>query len=451
MTAGLVDCPVATRVHAGTGTGDRPWGARRRGLAARVHRRSGAFPRIRDDGRWRRGAKLDLGQRSAGSDDDDRSQRQLGRGSRHEVAEGEAPGRRGHARERRHGRAGCRRRRAADDPGASAQLRQQARGTGDGERREERAELGAAPAKRLRERRTRVAAPEVTPNPAVAPHAAVAVGQRPLDSSAHHLTPRLRLVQRQARLVDRLSDGAGRDREHDRDLVVAEAAELAQQQRAALALGQRGEVGAQAGHTLADVERLVRAPGRDPMRLLELAVGSPPAQDVHRLVARDAEQPRPQCGAPVAATQRRPGIHHGLVEGIVRVVVVADDRAAVAQQIGLVALVQRGEGLGVALGGHRAQGRIATPRGLPPARQALDAAHRGRAHARCPFARDECLGGQVRRRDRRALGPRLENWGMEVRKGTGLRRSVSTSVRRHGAARSRARCRRPPRAARAHR
>src|SRR3954469_10475005 len=123
--------------------------------------------------------------------------------------------------------------------------------------------------------------------------AAVAVRERPADAAALHFASLLRLHQRRARLEDRLLDELRGDPEHLGDLAVAEAAELAQQQRRALALGQRVEVTAQIlellprGHPLLDS----CAGG---VRRIELLDGVAPTQDRDRLVVRDPEQPRPQ-------------------------------------------------------------------------------------------------------------------------------------------------------------
>jgi hypothetical protein len=83
------------------------------------------------------------------------------------------------------------------------------------------------------------------------------------------------------------------------------------------------------------------------------------AQQVDRLVVRDPEQPRAQRDLAIVTPQCLPRLRHRVVHGVVRVLVMSEDRAAVAIQRPMMALVDGGEGGRVAAGGHGAERLVA--------------------------------------------------------------------------------------------
>jgi len=67
------------------------------------------------------------------------------------------------------------------------------------------------------------------------------------------------------------------------------------------------------------------------------------AQARDRLVVRDAEQPRPQLEIAFLEAQRRERLGHRALQCVARLLVVAEERAAVPIQRAMVALVHRRE------------------------------------------------------------------------------------------------------------
>jgi hypothetical protein len=159
-------------------------------------------------------------------------------------------------------------------------------------------------------------------------------------------------VQPHPRLVDRLPGGRRRDHQNGGDLVVPQTAELAQHQRAPLPLGQRRQIGSELGEPLAQGERLLQGARRDGVRLVDVAVGATAAREAERLVVRDPEEPRTQRHVGLVTPKGLPRLGHRVVQGIAGVVVVAQDRSAVAIQRLVMTLVDRSERLRVAARRH---------------------------------------------------------------------------------------------------
>ncbi len=246
---------------------------------------------------------------------------------------------------------------AADDRHAGDQLRgrpraeqlgQQRRRGADRQRRDERLERARALLEVTAEARAVRARTQVRANPATAHDAAVAVAQHPPDVVALHLTPLAATEERGAGLEDRLLDRAGREFEHDADLGVAEAVELAQDERGALAIRQVGEVHLQQPQLLALGDPVLE--GMLVGHVGELVGRPPAAQDRDRLVVGDPEQPRAQLEVAPLLLQRREGAREGALQRVLRVLLVAQDRAAVAVQRLVMAFVGRRERDRVATG-----------------------------------------------------------------------------------------------------
>jgi hypothetical protein len=152
-----------------------------------------------------------------------------------------------------------------------------------------------------------------------------------------------------SRLVDGLLDGARCAVEHLRDLGVAEAVELPQHERAALSFGQRLEVLVQVLQIGAQRDLFLDWSVAG-LQGVELVDGPSAAQQRDRLVVGDPEQPRAQLDVPRLVLQRREGERHRALQRVLRVVIVVQDRAAVAIQGLVMAFVNRSEGSRVAGG-----------------------------------------------------------------------------------------------------
>jgi hypothetical protein len=145
---------------------------------------------------------------------------------------------------------------------------------------------------------------------------------------------------------------------------MAQAAELAEQQRAPLPFRQRGQVNAQGGETLAQLERFLEAARGDHGRLVERAVRPAPSQNADRLVMGDPKEPRAQRRLRLGAPKGLPRVRHRVVQGVSRVFRLPEDRAAVEIQRLPVALVDRPERVSVPARRHRTQ-RVVAPMAEP--------------------------------------------------------------------------------------
>jgi len=200
--------------------------------------------------------------------------------------------------------------------------------------------------------------------------AAVPVRQRPADGVARQLPPGLGLVKPEPCLVDRLPRDRRRRLEHLGDLVVTEAAQLAQQERRSLALGERFEVRAKRDEPFLRLQRLGGSARRIRLCLVQPGVHAASPKHVDRLVVGDAEQPWAQRDVRLPAQERLPRVRHRGAHGVEGVLVVTDDREAVGVQRPVLALVDRAEGRCIAAGGQRREGLVAAKsqtaqRGLP--------------------------------------------------------------------------------------
>ncbi|HEX6713792.1 MAG TPA: hypothetical protein VF066_10415, partial [Thermoleophilaceae bacterium] len=245
------------------------------------------------------------------------------------------------------------------EPGEASERR------GSRKRRNERRQLARLPPEPGLERRAQLARPKVRPDPAPTPDAPIAVRERLLDRLALRPASRLGLEESHPRLVDRLPGRCRGHREDHRDLVVAQAAELTQQQRAPLAFRQCSQVGAQRGDTLAQLERFLEAGRGDDGGLVERAVGPAPSREADRLVVGDPKEPRAQRRLRLGAPKGLPRLRHRVVKGVTRVIRVPEDRAAVAIQRLVMALVDRPERLRVPTRRHRTQ-RVVAALNEPP-------------------------------------------------------------------------------------
>jgi hypothetical protein len=233
-----------------------------------------------------------------------------------------------------------------------------------------------------------VAGPQVRADAARTQAAAISVGDAVADADALGRAPVDGLVESAAGVEHGAAGGLVGDAEGDRDVVVAQAAELAHDERAALALGQAAQVVDELGE--ADAVLGVDL-GSGHGRLVELGefrVRAAAADDVDRLVVGDAVQPRAQRAARLAARQAAQRVLEGVLGRVLGVLVVEEDRSAVAQERAVVALVERGEG-GIAAGGGAAgEGLVAEARqDAAPQRRGLQGG--GRGHSGTPIGSSE--------------------------------------------------------------
>jgi hypothetical protein len=133
---------------------------------------------------------------------------------------------------------------------------------------------------------------------------------------------------------------------------VSEAAELAHDERRALALGQVLEVGAKLSKAFADLDGLGQRISGQRVEDVQLDGDATLAQARDRLVMGDAEQPRAHLEIAFLEPQRRVRLGHRALQRVARLLVVAEERAAIAIQRTMVALV------------HRRERRSAAARGL---------------------------------------------------------------------------------------
>ena len=151
------------------------------------------------------------------------------------------------------------------------------------------------------------------------------------------------------------------------DLRMAEIAQLEQHQRAALVLGQPGEVGDQ----LAQVGAAPDVLGQAVVRRLELVGGdrgvAARGQQRAAAVAGDREQPRPHGVGRPAVAQRAMRAQERLLERVLTVLAVADHVAAEREQRGVMAVVERLERALVAVARARrgARRRAGESGGIP--------------------------------------------------------------------------------------
>ena len=229
--------------------------------------------------------------------------------------------------------------------------------------RRQRGEVGRTLGERGLELPAGTARAHVRAHAPAAQHAAVAVRQCALDVSAEHRPALGALLQPRARLEDRLLDRARRAVEHAGDLLVRQPAQLAQHERHALALGQVAQVRAQQRQSLAVLQRLRQGIGPDRADRIQVHHVAALAQPRDRLVVGDPEQPRAQLEVAPLVAQGRQRLGHRALQRIARVLVVVQDRAAVAIEGLVMALVHRRQRRRVRTRRLRAQ------RGCPPPSQ----------------------------------------------------------------------------------
>ena len=340
--------PGARRVAPGAGArllgATAGGGARGRAAAGDRRRRSLGRRRRRaaGDGWTRSGAGVLPGGRSAGTLlEPDRGAG--GAGRRH-----------GNGREDRHLRrrpgaepAGARRGGRGSSPRGAGAAREHVgehRGrSGEGERRREHREVGFALGDRRLEAAAGPAVAQVRAHAAPSEHPPVGVRERAADVVTRHGPALGALVQRRPRLEDRLLDRPCGGAQHDRDLVVAQAVELAQDQGGSLALRQVREVRLELRQAAAVLHLPGQAVGPQCLRRLQGRGRAPAAQDRDRLVVDDPEQPRPHLEVPLLALQRHEGLRHRALQRVLDVLVVAQDGPGVARELLVVAPVQRRE------------------------------------------------------------------------------------------------------------
>src|SRR5579875_287646 len=253
---------------------------------------------------------------------------------------------------------------AAEVPRAPQRAREHGGRRGGRERRGQRPQLLASGRDAGGEQLARGAGAQMGPQPAPAQHPSVTVGDSPAHLLTAHFAPLLDLRQPLARLEDRLLGGGGGGAQRDPDLLVGEPAELAQEQRRALALGQPGEILDQAAPAGAAVHRLLdRARQRHLLaQRLRLALAPAPPQQRDRLVVGDPVQPGPQRRRAPLLAKRGQRSGERRLQRVLRVLVVAENRAAVAVQRLVVALVDDRERALAAPGGLPRQQLVAEVR-----------------------------------------------------------------------------------------
>jgi hypothetical protein len=124
---------------------------------------------------------------------------------------------------------------------------------------------------------------------------------------------------------------------------VSEAAELAHDERRALTLGQVLEVGAKLSKALADLDRLGQRISGERVDDVQIDGDATLAQARDRLVVGDTEQPRAHIEVAFLEPQCRERLGHRALQRVARLLVVAEERAAIAIQRAVVALVHRRE------------------------------------------------------------------------------------------------------------
>ena len=255
--------------------------------------------------------------------------------------------------------------------GARAVAEQAERAGAAGEPRPEHVQVGLAHAHRALEGGAVVAGAQVGADAAGAQVAAVAVRQAAAHARALGRAAVDGVVQGGAGVEDGAAGGLVGDAEGEADLVVAQAAELAHDQGAALALGQHPQVVDELGEAgaLLGVD-LGAGDGQQVVGVDAAGDGLAAAHDVDRLVVGDPVQPRLQRAAGLAAGQRAQRVLERALRGVVGVLGVEQDRAAVAEQRLVVALEERGEGGLVAGGGAAGEGFVAHAREGDDARSA---------------------------------------------------------------------------------
>jgi hypothetical protein len=176
---------------------------------------------------------------------------------------------------------------------------------------------------------------------------------------------------------------------------VREPAELAQHERGTLALGQVAEVDAKLRQALAVQDVLGQVVAAEPRGPVELLGRPAPPQHRDRLVVSYAEQPWPQLEVALLVAQGGEGAGHGALHRVARVLVVLEDRPAVAVQRLVMTLVQGRERPRVALRGPRPQHRLA-----PQRDRRAEASSRHRTRHRHP----PCIGNARGRQKSGAIG-----------------------------------------------
>ena len=188
-------------------------------------------------------------------------------------------------------RAACRAAAAARGAAAAREPLHKSDRPGQSQGRRELGEILPAVDDPRPEVRAAFAVAQVSAQPAPSQHAAVALGDRPADSVALHLATLSHLLQRESGLVDELAGRLRRAVEAGGDLLEAQAAELAHDERAPLAVGQLAQV----------VDELAQPFDRGGVGIgggngetvgIELHSRAPLTEQRDRLVVGDAVQPR---------------------------------------------------------------------------------------------------------------------------------------------------------------
>ena len=172
--------------------------------------------------------------------------------------------------------------------------------------------------------------------PASAEDAPIPLRKRSADLITLHLAPLGHVTQREARLVYDLACGGLGCVERLRDLGVAQAAQLAHDQRAPLTVRQSVEVGDELTQPLARLGLRVR---RRLRRLRQRGIDErgPAAQDRDRFVVGDAVEPWPERDPPLLVGQRSQGGLHRVLERVLRLVGIGQDGAAEAIELLVIA------------------------------------------------------------------------------------------------------------------
>ncbi len=209
--------------------------------------------------------------------------------------------------------------------------------------------------------------------PASTQHPLVAVGERGAHGATGHVASLAILQQRAACFEDRRLHNGRAHAEHLGDLVVRKPAELAQHQCRALTLGQPRKVHLELTQRFPlGVTFLGRR--RRGQLLHQLRRLPALAHQVDAFVVRHTEQPRPQLEVAFLRGQCPVGLDHRVLQRVLRVLLVAQDREAVAVQLLVMAVVQLGE--------RRFAAHVARAQARGPAQTQSEGALRGTARRR---------------------------------------------------------------------
>jgi hypothetical protein len=192
------------------------------------------------------------------------------------------------------------------------------------------------------------------------PHVAAGIGVRAkaafirldellVDLAAGGVARRSGLRERDPRADEERLDGADRDPERRRQLGVGHTAQLAQQKRGSLLIGEPADVVDQPPQRLAGISLGNRVVDDATDQLEHLRRGRcRPPELVDAAVVSHAKQPRAQREISVAGAQPRVRAHEHILERILRVLPCGQHLPRVREQALVVAVVDRAEGLVVA-------------------------------------------------------------------------------------------------------